>query len=192
VTWFWYTNQSLLLLRLPWTTTVLRMIRSSLHGFLNSLVHTYGKCLLLAHIHGNYLLSPLTCKASSVPSRFPRIRVSIERVLANRCLAMDYSGFQTSCHDTYLFTPPLRCIPNAGRCFYPDEDGYKRIQPCNIVSVISNREIGVVYSQISECVKWNGYRLCHFQNHIQAKKCINVQHMRSHLIKRIFGYTSCC
>jgi hypothetical protein len=58
------------------------------------------------------------------------------------------------------------------------------------VSVISNREIDVVYSQISECVKWNEYRLCHFQNHIQVKNFRNVHHIGSHLIKRSFHYTS--
>jgi hypothetical protein len=30
----------------------------------------------------------------------PQIRISIERVLASRCLAMDYSGFQASYHNT--------------------------------------------------------------------------------------------
>jgi hypothetical protein len=61
--------------------------RSSQHASLYS----------LAHIHGNCLLIPLTWKARSVPSRFPRIRISIERVLASRCLAMDCSSFQASC-----------------------------------------------------------------------------------------------
>jgi hypothetical protein len=88
LTWFWFTNRSLLLLRLPWKMTVLRMNRSSLHGSIYSLASIHGKCLLLARIHGKYLLLPrihgnwvlipLTRKERSVLSRFPRIRISIE------------------------------------------------------------------------------------------------------------------
>jgi hypothetical protein len=67
---------------------LLQMSRSSLRGSLYSLPHIHGKCLLLVHIHGNCLLIPLTWKARTVPSRSPRIRISRERELASRFLAM--------------------------------------------------------------------------------------------------------
>jgi hypothetical protein len=74
------------------------------------LARIYEKCLLLARIHGNRLLIPLTRKARSVPSRSPRIRIIIECVLADRCLAMDYLVFQASCHTA----PSLRLfVPNS-------------------------------------------------------------------------------
>jgi hypothetical protein len=75
---------------------------NSLHGSLYSLTRIHGKCLLLARIHGNCLLIPLRWKARSVLRRFPRIHISIERVLASHCLAMDYSGFQASCHNIII------------------------------------------------------------------------------------------
>jgi hypothetical protein len=73
-----------------------------IHGNCLLLVRRHGKCLLLARIHGNCLLIPLTWKARSVPSRFPLISISIERVSASCCLAMDYSGFQASCYSELL------------------------------------------------------------------------------------------
>jgi hypothetical protein len=97
-TWFWFTNWSLLLMRLPWTTTVLWMNRSSLLGSLYSLARILEKCLLI----------PLTWKAHSVLSWFPWIHISIKPVLASRCLEMDYSGFQAACHNIDIVLIPAK------------------------------------------------------------------------------------
>jgi hypothetical protein len=93
LTWLWFTNRSLLLC-LPRTMTVLRMNSSSMHCSLYSLACMHKKCLLLARIHRNCLLTPLTWKMRSVPSLSPRIRISIERVLTSRFLAICYSCFE--------------------------------------------------------------------------------------------------
>jgi hypothetical protein len=62
---------------------------SSLHESLYSLERIHGYCLLI----------PLKWKARFVPSRFPQILISVERVLASRCVAVDCSDFKASCHN---------------------------------------------------------------------------------------------
>jgi hypothetical protein len=58
--------------------------------------YPWKKYVLLSHIHGNCLLISLTWRARSLPSRSPRIRISIKLVSASRCVAMDYSSFRAS------------------------------------------------------------------------------------------------
>jgi hypothetical protein len=67
--------------------------RSCLHGSLYSLQSPWKMFVACSH-PWKPLLIPLTWKASYVRSRSPQ-----KRVLASRCLAMDYSGFQASCND---------------------------------------------------------------------------------------------
>jgi hypothetical protein len=73
---------------------------SSLQVSLYSLALIHRKWLLLVGIHGKCLLFLLTWKERSITSRSLRIRISTERVLDNRCLAMNYSVFQASYHIT--------------------------------------------------------------------------------------------
>jgi hypothetical protein len=88
-----------------------------LHGRLYSFCSPW-KMLVACSYPWKPLLIPLTRKTRSVPSRSSGIRISIEtrvnfvatagflqahslprkQVLSSRCLSMDYSGFQLSCH----------------------------------------------------------------------------------------------
>jgi hypothetical protein len=97
--WFWFTNRSLLLLRLPWTTAVLRMNRSSLHGSLYSLSVTVENVCCLAVVTGTCLANHCLSMDFRVCSLL-RERVFGEQLASNRLPPwLHYSGFQASCYN---------------------------------------------------------------------------------------------
>jgi hypothetical protein len=99
LTWFWFTNRSLLLLLLPWTTTVLRVTCFSLHGFLYSLPVTMENICCLSIVTETYL--PNRCLSVDFRVRsLLRERVFGEPLASNGLpVWLHFSGFEASCHN---------------------------------------------------------------------------------------------
>jgi hypothetical protein len=106
LTWFWFTNRSLLL-RLPWATIVLRMNRSSLHRFFYSLSVTTENVCCLAVVTE-------TC----LPNRWLSVDFRVSSLLRERAfdeplasnelpLWLHYSGFQASWQYICIYPRPV-------------------------------------------------------------------------------------
>jgi hypothetical protein len=85
----------------------------------------HGKCWLLVRIRGNFSwfcwhgkhapyqvglndlhLHKIVCQFRSNALAYTSLSVAADTYLASRCLAIDYSGFQESCHNNILLLPP--------------------------------------------------------------------------------------